>query len=391
MTSYFRGRLGSGLAAVVLSVVGGAATSVFGTCGPFADTANDAFCPFVVEIFVLGITTGTTPTTYDAAGVVNRTQMAAFLSRNVDVVLKRGSRRAALGQFWATQANGVMLTTVGVFPIGVRSDGADVWVANHVSGSVTRVRASDGRALEEWTGAGSAVGVLCARGQVLVSGGSSPGALYQIDPRTAAGAVTTVATNLGDLPQRITFDGDRIWVSCNGIGGGSGGSVSIVTPAASPPWTVTTVTVGFQALAGAIYDGANVWVTDETAGTLLKLNSSGAVLQTVTVGPNPMSPAFDGTNIWVPNHDAPSVSVVRASTGAILQTLTGNGLAMPDEAAFDGQRVLIEGNGNTVSIWKAADLSPLGAAAMPGTPLGACSDGVNFWITLAGAGKLARF
>ena len=36
-----------------------------------------------------------------------------------------------------------------------------------------------------------------------------------------------------------------------------------------------------------------------------------------------------------------SVSVVRASNGAVLATLTGNGLSNPMVAAFDGQRVLV--------------------------------------------------
>src|SRR5215475_14269087 len=69
-------------------------------CGPFTDVSSaDPFCPVVLEIFTLGITTGTTPTTYDPASNVTRVQMAVFLSRTVDGVLKRGSRRAALNQF----------------------------------------------------------------------------------------------------------------------------------------------------------------------------------------------------------------------------------------------------------------------------------------------------
>jgi hypothetical protein len=47
----------------------------------------------------------------------------------------------------------------------------------------------------------------------------------------------------------------------------------------------------------------------------------------------------------------------------------------------------------TVSLWKAADLAPLGSFTIsPGSvPFGACSDGVNFWITQPSAGKLVRF
>src|SRR5512144_480210 len=92
----------------VFSILAGAAGALLGTCGPFTDVAGDAFCPFVLEIFYLGITTGTTPTTYDPSSAVNRLQMAAFLSRSVDGVLKRGSRRAALDQFWTTKSSTVL-------------------------------------------------------------------------------------------------------------------------------------------------------------------------------------------------------------------------------------------------------------------------------------------
>jgi hypothetical protein len=374
--------------------VGGGVGVLFGLCGPFTDVSDVVFCPFVLEIFYLGITTGTTPTTYDPTSPVTRLQMAAFLSRTVDRVLLRGSRRAALDQFWTTQNASVLgLTTVGTTPLDLKSDGADIWVANfNGGGTVSRVRASDGKLLETWTGATNAAGVLVAMGRILVtSNNTGLGNLYRIDPSQAAGAVTTVASNLGINPVGITFDGARVWTA-NDNGNSPGGSVSIVTPGATIPWTVTTVAAGFTEPIGALYDGANVWVTDQSAGTLLKLDSTGAILQTVTVGTTPQLPVFDGTNIWVPNRFSNSVSVVRASSGIVLQTLTGNGLNSPNAVAFDGERVLVTNpSGNSVSLWKAADLTALGSFATGSStfPTGACSDGINLWITLSG--KLARF
>src|SRR6266487_1836137 len=101
------------VAAIVAALVAGAGGGLFGTCGPFTDVAADAFCPFVLEIFTLGITTGTTPTTYDPGSNVTRLQMAAFLSRTVDNVLKRGSRHAIADRFWtAKDATALGLTTV---------------------------------------------------------------------------------------------------------------------------------------------------------------------------------------------------------------------------------------------------------------------------------------
>ena len=165
-------------------------------------------------------------------------------------------------------------------------------------------------------------------------------------------------------------------------------------PAGSRRRPVATVTTGFTSAVGILYDAANIWVADQSANVLLKLDSAGTILQTVTMAGGPQFPAFDGANIWVANGASSSVSVVRASNGAVLQTLTGNGLSTPKTAAFDGQRVLVTNYfGHSVSLWKAADLTPLGffPTGAGTNPQGACSDGVNFWITLNSAGKIAQF
>jgi DNA-binding beta-propeller fold protein YncE len=135
-------------------------------------------------------------------------------------------------------------------------------------------------------------------------------------------------------------------------------------------------------------------VTDQGAGKLFRIGSIGNILQTVTVQATPFQSVFDGTNIWVPNSGSDSVTVVRASNGTVLQTLTGNGLSFPRVAAFDGERILVTNPGNTtVSLFKATDLTPIAVVPTGAStsPLSACSDGINFWITLNGVGNLARF
>jgi hypothetical protein len=153
-----------------------------------------------------------------------------------------------------------------------------------------------------------------------------------------------------------------------------------------------------------LFDGSHIWVTDVAAGTLLKLDQNGSVLQTVMIGAKagPGFPAFDGTNIWVPNGAAYTTGVIRASTGALLMNLPGNGQDAPTHAAFDGERVMVSSIGGSlggaVSLWKAADLTPLGTFKFPAgeNPYGVCSDGLNFWVSISivietQIGKLARF
>src|SRR5262249_4739442 len=120
------------------------------------------------------------------------------------------------------------------------------------------------------------------------------------------------------------------------------------------------------------------------------------ILQTVTMIPGTaaLTPFFDGTNFWIPITQSNEIIVVRRATGSILQTLTGNGLNMPLAIAFDGERILVtNGNGNSVSLWKAADLTPITSFSTgPATvPQAACHDGRQFWITLSATNKVARF
>jgi hypothetical protein len=385
-------------ATIILTLVSGGLKADTGTCGgamttiPFTDVGSSIFFCQIAEAYFSGLTNGTSATTFSPSDPVNREQMAAFMTRTQDSALMRGSGRAAASQFWTTTPHydsGLGTTAVGDGPRLVASDGTDLWVAGV---GLTRVRASDGLALGTWTGKTRTTAPLVAMGRVFATGFSdqlTPGVLYMIDPSQSPGTLTNVAT-IGLTPVGLAFDGSRIWTADAG-GCCGNGSVSIITPGPTLPWPVTTITgVGFPE--GILYDGTNIWVASAGNAAMLKLDANGNIVQTIRVPGNPNTPVFDGTNIWVPNYNANNISVVRASTGAIVATLTGNGLEGPWVAAFDGQRILVTSlNASSVSLWRAADLTPIGSVAAPGGAVGACSDGLNFWITLGSANQLARF
>jgi hypothetical protein len=377
-----------------------------GMCGgatstlPFTDIQGSIFFCSIAQAYFSGLTLGTSATTYGPNDLVNRGQMAAFITRTQDSSLRRGSRRAALDQWWTPQASISLATTqVGNIPLIVKSDGADLWVTNNGSDTVSRVRASDGKLLGSWTGVDEAVNVLVARGKIYITGSTSPGRLYSLDPTQPPGPVTLVSDDLGSFPVGIAFDGLRIWTANNG------GNVSIVSfnqscfPSCQ---SVNNVFAGLSGPNGMLYDGSSIWITDRDDATLKRLNSNGTIAQSIPIGTYPLHPIFDGTNIWVPNNSGNSVTVVRVKDAAgnplaqpfVLATLTGNGLNEPFSAAFDGQRILISNSeGSSVSLWKAADLTPLGSftTGLNTEPDGVCSDGVNFWITLRTTDRLARF
>jgi hypothetical protein len=205
--------------------------------------------------------------------------------------------------------------------------------------------------------------------------------------------VTTLA-DLDSFAAGIAFAGYYIWTA-NEIG-----SISRVDPNTG---AVNTYTTGFDGPRGMVYDGANIWMTNSgiaNSGTLKKVNSDGTIARTIVVGDSPLHPIFDGMNIWVPNFNSDSVTVVRVkdvsgnplSNPFVLATLTGNGLNRPISAAFDGEHILVTNYfGDSLSLWKAADLTPLGFATGAPAAYGACSDGLDFWVTLEDSDSLVRF
>lgn len=363
-----------------------------GTCGgvsitlPFTDvqSSNIFFCA-IAEAYFSGLTNGTSMTTYNPADNVPREQMAAFITRTQDSVLKRGNRRAAL-KLWATPADGAALRAINVFGVfDMACDGADLWVPSFATnGTVTRIRASDGKVLQTWTGAGLALGVVVAASRIFVTAQSVPGKIYVINPEASPGTVTVFDNDIGANPYHITYDGANLWTANQGNGAGNAGvsRVNIATVIDS------TFTAGFANPVDILWDGANLWVVDEGDNKLKRVDtSSGLVLESINVGDFPQCLIFDGANIWVSNANSNSITVVRAVgglRGTVLATLTGNGLNFPIGMAFDGERVLACDNGSGVSLFKAADFTPISHISAPGSSGGttaACSDGVNFWVS----------
>jgi hypothetical protein len=390
------------LLVAVLTITSARMRADTGTCNggsvtlPFTDVAaaNIFFCS-IAEAFFAGLTNGTgTGNTYSPSGTVNREQMAAFITRTLDQSIRRNNRRAVTKKWYLPpDPTSITLATTGNEPRAVEFDGTDIWVANSGSDTIQRFRTSDGQILQTFTGAANVTHLVTARGRIFAIGTLTPGRLYFIDPTPGPGPVSTLLNNLPAFPVGIAFDGARVWTA-NGTG-----SVSIIT--INPP-QATNVTTGFSDPTGILFDGANIWVTDQGLDSLLKLDASGNILQSIPVGTNPDRPVFDGINIWVPNFSSNSVTVVRVkdtqgnplATPFVLKTLTGNGLNGPETIAFDGERMLVTNfNGNSVSLFKAADFSPLGSISTgAGTaPVGACSDGMNFWVTLRDTDRLARF
>ena len=376
---------------------------------PFTDLGSmpSVFCKAVAEAYFSGLTSGTSATTYSPDDNVSRAQMAAFTTRTMDQSLRRGSRRAALNKWWtpsSIEALDLSAMQTDNAPAGISFDGDDLWVVS--SDSISRVRASDGKGLQSWSRCCGTSNPLIAMGRVFVgvTWSCTPhevGRLFMIDPKDSSFGLSSVGF-LEGYPTAVAFDGAKIWTANSTSCGVGLNSVSYATVGTTVPWNITNITTGFNRPYGILYDGSHIWVTDRGDHRLKKVNkANGTVLQSIPVGTDPGHPVFDGMNIWVPNYGSDNITVVRVKDAAgnalascfVLKTLTAPFMLGPLTAAFDGERVVVACQTQGIFLFKAADLSFItGISTGPDTnPYGACSDGLNFFVTLNGTNQLVRF
>jgi hypothetical protein len=367
-----------------------------GTCGgasvtlPFIDVpATNLFFCSIAQAYFTGLTNGATPTTYNPSSNVSREQMSAFITRTQDSALKRANHRAFMQQWWTPGATGVLRATSTGSANQIVFDGEDLWVTT--GSAVKRVHASDGKVLQTWTGATGAIAIISAAGRIFIAGHlgtSTPGKIYVINPDAAPGPVTVFEDDIAIAPFQMTFDGVNLWTN----GSGAISRIDVTTGLDS------TFTPGITPH-DILWDGANLWVSDQGDNSLKRIDpQNGVVLESIpTGGFGTNELLFDGTNIWVDNFSNNSITIVRAVgglRGTVLHTITGNGLDGPLGMAFDGERVLVCNYGNSVSVFKATDFTPLGTLSTGATsqPRSACYDGANFWIVRQGVNNdIVRF
>jgi hypothetical protein len=373
-----------------------------GSCGgqsitlPFTDvpSSNIFFCA-IAQAYFTGLTNGTSATTYAPTQPVSREQMAAFIARTQDSALKRGNRRAAMQQWWTPTSAGALRPVdlgTGNIPIDITCDGANLWIAN-TNATVSRVRASDGKLLQTWTGANGAGGIIAAAGRIYIAGtaGTAPGKVYVIDPAATPGAVTVFEDDIGAGPHQITFDGTNLWTA--NLSNSGTGSISRIDVATGVDGTFTA---GFNFPDDILWDGANLWVADGAFNLLKRIDpANGSVVEEIEVQQAPNRLLFDGTNLWISSRGLDNITVVRATgglRGTVLASFTVPG--GPNAMAFDGERVMV-GNfdGDAVSLFKAADFTPLGTVSTGANsgPFSVASDGLNFWIGRANKHDIVRF
>jgi YVTN family beta-propeller protein len=85
--------------------------------------------------------------------------------------------------------------------------------------------------------------------------------------------------------------------------------------------------------------GGNIWVTNQGSNTVAELDTSGAIVQQVSVGQNPHAIARDSDgNFWIGNYSSGNITVLDA-TGALVTTIGGVGYQPTGNAIDPGQNL----------------------------------------------------
>ena len=258
---------------------------------------------------------------------------------------------------------------VGVYPMGVAFDGANIWVANCLGNNVTKLRATDGANLGSFNVVLNPVAVAFDGANIWVANYRS----NNVTKLRASDGFTLGSFDVGMRPNSIAFDGVNIWVA-------NFQSDSMTKLRASDGVNLGSFNVGTSPHAAA-FDGANIWVTNESTNTVTKLRASdGANLGSFKVGTRPYAVAFDGSNIWVANFVSNNVTKLRASDGVNLGSF--NVGAQPHGVAFDGANIWIANFGsNNVTKMRPSDGATLGTFSVGNEPSGVAFDGANIWVT----------
>lgn len=239
---------------------------------------------------------------------------------------------------WYVAGTAPISFAVGTSPFNLAFDGANIWVTNEGSGTISELRANDG------------------------------------------GQVRTVP--VGTNPKGIAYDGANIWVANGGTN-----NVSIIR--ASDGASVMTVTVGISPY-GAAFDGANMWITNYNDNTVSVIRvADGVIVGTYPTGMGPRSLAFDGTNMWITNDLSNTVTEVRASDGFHVGTFTVG--TAPRDIVFDGANIWVANDAccpASVSVLRASDGFLVKTISIGGNPYGMGFDGQNVWVGNVGLGAL---
>jgi YVTN family beta-propeller protein len=201
--------------------------------------------------------------------------------------------------------------TVGSGPQGVAVNGDDVWVANSLERTVSRVSAQTNREVKRYPVGNTPAGVAVGAGAVWVTN-ADDGTISALDATTGEPRRTI---RVGAPVRGIAFGGGNLWVT-DPVGNAlaqvaPGGGVAARVPVGSGPTAVA-------------YRNGTVWVANNLDGTVSRIDANSArVTGTFPVGAAPNGLAVTADAVWVTDEVAGTLVRVDPRTGEASRTTLG--------------------------------------------------------------------
>jgi streptogramin lyase len=208
---------------------------------------------------------------------------------------------------------------------------------------------------------------------------------------TVAGQLTTYSTGsaLTTTLQLLHGTGESV---AHGVtvtnGAAYGGSAAGL--GWNPGVIVANPTVGTGPEALALDGSGNVWVANDTGGSLTKLNGAGVTQGTFTATANPFAIAVDGLNqVWVADRTGNKVMAFD-NAGTLLGTVA---VAADPRGVATGPAgdVWVTSNGTTTLTRLTPGLSVAGTVTLPAAAWDVATDGLgNAWVSHRAAGTVSK-
>ena len=394
-------------------------------------------------------TFGTIKLTYDLGGTADVPTVIGLYGTRVsniaptlnEILTYNGSRWAPTGSIIVTDIQDTSLS-IGV----VHSDSSGNFTSSAISSSDLPAASGD------ISGTYPALTVAKVQGVTVTATGANTGDFMSYNgsawaPYTASSNLPTpqqiaqlrwydanqngikLSLDSNDDVRAICFDGQYLWVACNGTDHNiykidsknpglpitPFGTVEVYNGAANVcfdgyyPWIITldghairlnpitaygtgagACSVGTDP-SGMCFDGSYIWVTNSSDGTVTKIDAHTIVVTaTYTVGSSPYGICYDGNNIWVVNGGDNTVCAIDPSSGAAVYTITVGSL--PFGCCYDGTYIwVVNTGGATVSRIIASTGVKHGTFGGLGTtPTKACFDGNAIWVTNSGGHEVTK-
>jgi YVTN family beta-propeller protein len=185
-----------------------------------------------------------------------------------------------------------------------------LWVTAADVNTVYEINPSNGDTEASLPSDVSAYAITSGDGYIWVTS-TDNGNVYKIDPSndTLVGTYTTPHSNL----YRITYSNGDLWVS-------DSNSSLVIEINASTGAVVQSVSVG-DGPDGITTGGGYVWVANQQSNTVTQINqTTGTVVNTIPVGDDPSAIAYTGGAAWVTNDISNTVSEI-TSNGSVAATI----------------------------------------------------------------------